>query len=84
VETQGQPTTSQQNSFATKAISDEFASWPANDAQIEAITEVKWAFDALQAKILNRIPPQNGRYAALVKTKLEEACMMAVKGITKP
>lgn len=80
----GQATTPQQNSFATKGIADEFASWPVTPAQVEAINEVKWGFDELQCKVLNHISPNNARYAALVKTKLEEASMMAIKGITKP
>lgn len=69
---------------AQKGLAVEFGSWPCQESQVEAINEIKWAFDDLLSKCGNRIPPHNGRYLALVKTKLEEACMFAVKGISLP
>jgi hypothetical protein len=69
---------------ATKKIADEFASWAMTPSQFEAMNEVRYGFDQLLTIISNRIPPENGRYLALVKTKLEEASFFAVKGIAKP
>lgn len=69
---------------AIKRVADEFASWPMTPEQIEATSEIRGAFDELLTTISLRTPPQNGRYLALVKTKLEEASFFAVKGIAKP
>lgn len=68
----------------TKRIADEFASWQMEPAQVEAANEIRGKFDELLTTIANRTPPQNARYLALVKTKLEEASFFAVKGIAKP
>jgi hypothetical protein len=67
-----------------KQIADEFASWQMNETQVEAASIVRQQFDELLSTITNRTPPQNARYLALVKTKLEEASFFAVKGIAKP
>lgn len=69
---------------ATKKLADEFSSWPMDAAQLEAANEIRTRFDDLASYIASRTPPHNGRYLALVKTKLEEASFFAVKGIAKP
>jgi len=68
---------------ATKAVADEFRTHLMSDAQLEATMEVRHAFDTLLTTVTSRIPPENARYTSLVKTKLEEACFFAVKGIAK-
>lgn len=67
-----------------KKIADEFASWPMSDAGVNAAAEIRQKFDELLDTIVMRTPTHNGHYLALVKTKLEEACMFAVKGVAKP
>lgn len=65
-------------------IKNEFGSWDIDPKQLENIKITKWKFHELLCFIQSVTPPHNGRYGALVATKLEEACMMAVKGISKP
>jgi hypothetical protein len=67
-----------------KQIATEFATWPMTDAGVKNANEIRGKFDALLDHIALVTPPGNARYLALVKTKLEEACMFAVKGISKP
>jgi len=67
-----------------KEFAPEFASWPMDDKQVDILNTVRNEFDQLLEKITFRIAPGNGRYLAIVKTKLEEACMFATKGIAKP
>lgn len=50
---------------------------PAGQGQVE---HVKLSFDMLLDSIKLNIAG-SGRYEAMVKTKLEEACMMAVKAV---
>lgn len=50
-----------------------------NDDGVRNVAEVRAAFDALLAKVETLTP--SGRELAIVKTKLEEACFFAVKGI---
>lgn len=52
----------------------------ASQKQVEDIKFVRSEFDAL-LKNLEPALPLSGRYAAIVRTKLEEACMFAVKGV---
>jgi hypothetical protein len=68
---------------AKKCIAPEFGSWPLTDREKEIIEHTRWAFDALQEHIAAHTPPSNMRYLAIVRTKLEEACMFAVKGIAR-
>lgn len=68
---------------AQKQIAPEFATWPSEGPTRESIDEVRVQFDQLLDAVSLRVPPENGRYLALVKTKLEEACMFAVKAIAK-
>lgn len=79
-----QNTYSEEEYQAQKGLAPEFGSWPIDNAKVAAVNEVKWAFDKVLETVSSRIPPNNARYLALVKTKLEEACMHAVKGISKP
>lgn len=73
----------EQTAQTNRRIAPEFGTWPVNEVTIEQINQMKWKFDELQAWITQRTPPHNARYAAVVKTKLEEACMFAVKGFAK-
>ncbi|MBL7544290.1 MAG: hypothetical protein JNL11_10755 [Bdellovibrionaceae bacterium] len=77
-------TQSEQNHVAQKEIAHEFSSWPVNEAQLKNINDIRGDFDHLLTLISNKMPPQNGRYLGVVKTKLEEACMFAIKGFSKP
>lgn len=47
----------------------------------EKAAEIREAFDTLLTKVHEHVP--EGRERALVATKLEEACMFAVKGMAK-
>lgn len=68
---------------AQKQVAPEFGTWPANDTQVKIMWEVRHQFDRLLDTIGLVTPPANARYLSIVKTKLEEACMFAIKGITK-
>lgn len=57
-----------------------YDSFPVNDEQVKQIKEIREAFSVLTQTVEERTP--KGRYLSLVQTKLEEACMFAVKGIT--
>ena len=65
-------------------LSPEFDSFETNEIQKMLITQLRFSFD----KILNQIKlmhkPENARYTSIVATKLEEALMFAIKGISKP
>jgi len=65
-------------------IAAEFNSWHMQQAQVDRASVIRQGFSNLQSDIESSIAPGNGRYMAMVKTKLEEACMFAVKGIAKP
>lgn len=77
-------TKEQAEKWPAKGLAVEFGSWPMNAAQGDVVNEIKWKFDDLLSTISNRTAPYNSRYLSIVKTKLEEACMFAVKGIAKP
>lgn len=66
-----------------KELAEEFRSFAVDSAQVEAQYEVRAQFDKLLELVSNRVSPNSGRYLSLVKTKLEEACFFAVKGISK-
>lgn len=80
----------QQNAYTEKEyeaqeqIRGEFGSWNVDEKVVEQITITKWKFHELLCYMESVMPPHNRRYKALVATKLEEACMMAVKGLSKP
>lgn len=69
---------------AQSTFAPEFGSWPIDENQIVAVNTTKAKFSELLDTVSGFIPPHNGRYKAMVATKLEEACMIAVKGISKP
>lgn len=72
------------NGVTKTPIAPEFGAWPITEAQAMMVDKVRALFTGLQTDIEVIIPSGNVRYLALVKTKLEEACLFAVKGITKP
>jgi hypothetical protein len=65
-------------------VADEFASWPMTQSGEEAANFIRVKFHDLLSTIAMNTPPQNARYLALVKTKLEEASFFAIKGVAKP
>lgn len=68
----------------TMKVAPEFGSWPIDEVATKNIGAVRTEFDQLLLKVQPLIPKGNERYLAIVKTKLEEACLFAVKAITKP
>lgn len=60
-------------------IRPEFASHDLRDVGEARITDVRAAFSALLGTVEANLPP--GRERSLVVTKLQEACMWAVRGI---
>lgn len=72
-----------ENTQMTGKIADEFAAVPMNEIQAQNANEIRGAFDQLLATVSIYMPPENGRYLALTKTKLEEACFFAIKGSLK-
>lgn len=67
-----------------KPIAPEFGTWPMNETQVTLATAIRTKFDDLLSDVVACTPAGNERYLAIVKTKLEEACMFAVKAIAKP
>ena len=74
----------QTDGMNSKGIAPEFGTWPVEGTSLENIQTVRHGFDTLLSTISQFVPTQNARYLALVKTKLEEACLFAVKAIAKP
>lgn len=62
---------------------DEFSTWPMTTEGVEATAKIRTAFTDLLTIITAHTPKENARYLALTKTKLEEACLFAVKGVAK-
>ena len=58
-----------------------FQSYEVNEEKKEKIAEVRESFYLFLASIKEDIP--EGREKSLTITKLEEACMWAIKGISK-
>lgn len=67
----------------SKTIAPEFSTYELSEAQKEAVNKTRWMFNNLLDYVSSRTSPDNARYVSLVKTKLEEACMFAIKGISK-
>lgn len=67
-----------------KVVAPEYGTWPMSETGVANAEAIRRQFDQLQTNLELLIPAGNARYLALVKTKLEEACMFAVKGIAKP
>lgn len=65
-------------------VSAEFGAWPIEGSALENANQIRTAFDTLLTTISPMIVKGNERYLALVKTKLEEGCFYAVKGVAKP
>lgn len=65
-------------------VAPEFGAWPIEGNTLESVNAVRTDFDNLLTKITPMFAKGNERYLAIVKTKLEEACLFAVKGIAKP
>lgn len=62
-------------------MNSEFATQKLNILGQQRADLVRDAFDDLLNR-LRRECPSDGRYFAIVKTKLEEACMFAIKAIS--
>jgi len=77
-------TSTHNESMPVKEVAPEFSSWEMQENQVVYANRIRGKFDDLLDAVAAVTPPKNGRYLALVKTKLEEACMFAVKGIAKP
>lgn len=65
-------------------VATEFGTWPIEGANLENADNVRISFDKLLATITPMIQKGNERYLSIVKTKLEEACFFAIKGVAKP
>jgi hypothetical protein len=57
-----------------------FDALPMSDAQLANLASVREDFRTLGLALYNKLP--EGRYKAMVKTKLEEAAMLATKAIS--
>jgi hypothetical protein len=57
-----------------------YDSFPVTDKQAQDVKQIRENFSLLSDVLTQLVP--NGRYLSIVQTKLEEACMFAVKGIT--
>lgn len=65
-------------------IDGTFQSWPMSPEQLGNAAQIRDEFRRLLDLCSNLIPNENARYMSIVNTKLEEACMFALKGIAKP
>lgn len=61
-------------------MNKEFATHRLNQQGIDALTAMRGTFDTLLNSIVDILPA--GRELAIVRTKLEEACFFAIKGIS--
>jgi len=66
------------------SVAAEFGTWPIEGATVENANTVRINFDKLLTTITPMFQDGNERYLAIVKTKLEEACFFAIKGVAKP
>ena len=57
-----------------------YDSFPVTDKQVELVKEIRKEFSDLSEILSENVP--KGRYLSLVETKLEEACMFAIKAVT--
>jgi hypothetical protein len=71
-------------SGAGPVVAPEFGVWPIEGNALSSVNDVRAAYNTLLNTITPLIAKGNERYLALVKTKLEEACLFTVKGIAKP
>lgn len=68
---------------ATKEIAKEFRTYQLSQTAIDQSNYIRAKFDEILSAVENVVPPGNERYVALVKTKLEEACMFSIKAISQ-
>ncbi len=66
------------------SVSFEFGAWPIEGNVLGNVNDTRVAFNSLLIKITPFFAKGNERYLSIVKTKLEEACMFAIKGVAKP
>jgi hypothetical protein len=66
------------------SVAPEFGAWPIEGNTLTNVNNVRIAFNTLLETISPMFVKGNERYLSIVKTKLEEACLMTVKGIAKP
>lgn len=76
--------TSTSHSGTGGKVAAEFGFWPVEGNNVATIEQIRIGFDQLLTTIKGGVAPGNERYLALVKTKLEEACFYAIKGVAKP
>ena len=62
-------------------MNDQFTVHKLNDGGLEKAQAIAEAFDLLLEKLKKEVP--EGRELSLVKTKLEEACFFAKKGMAR-
>lgn len=76
--------TSMPVSMPKKEHAKEFRSYLCDSKTLSNIETIRARFTDLLETITAAMPPetQNARYLAIVKTKLEEACMMTIKGLS--
>ena len=65
-------------------IVPEFGHFPIDDDRMRVLADIRLKFNNLLLDIVAEIPKGNERYAAIVRTKLEESCLFAIKAVTKP
>lgn len=65
-------------------VAPEFGTWPIEGNVLANANSVRTHFDGLLQAIVPLFAKGNERYLSIVKTKLEEACFFAIKGIAKP
>lgn len=65
-------------------VAPEFATWPIEGNAFQNAEAIRTAFDGLLNTITPMIAKGNERYLSVVKTKLEEACFFAIKGVARP
>jgi hypothetical protein len=68
----------------TGKIANEFNAWPVDAKGVELSNLIRFKFNELYTFLETVIPKANERGLQIVKTKLEEGSMFAVKYATKP
>ena len=65
-------------------LANEFSVWPLDAKGVEVSEQIRFKFNELYSFLKTVIPQSNERGLQIVKTKLEEGSMFAVKYATKP
>lgn len=68
----------------TTQLMPEFDFWPMNEKQQNRATLIRFAINNAAKVITTFIPKHNAEYRKRVMEKLEEACLLAIKGVAKP